>query len=78
MARVETLLEKLLIRVDSGGSQQRDSNTLVDSVETSPESSPPIVTPAADNAPIPSLFDNKAVRVIFCIRDVKLPLACAD
>ncbi|KAJ5202702.1 hypothetical protein N7449_004781 [Penicillium cf. viridicatum] len=66
MARVETLLEKLLIRVDGGGSQQRDSKSLLDSVETSPESSPPIVTPAtatpaADNAPVLSLFDNEAL-----------------
>lgn len=66
MARVETLLEKLLIRADCGGSQQLDSKSLLDSVETSPESSPPIVTPAtgipaADNAPVLSLFDNQAL-----------------
>lgn len=85
MARVETLLEKLLVRVDGGGSQQRDSKSPLDSVETSPESSvtPAIVTsaaatPTADNVPVLSLFDNEAVRVILCIRDVQLPLACAD
>lgn len=80
MARVETLLEKLLIRVDGGGSQQRDSKSPLDSVETSPESSvtPAAATPTADNVPVLSLFDNEAVRVILRIRDVQLPLACAD
>ncbi|KAJ9489819.1 hypothetical protein VN97_g3435 [Penicillium thymicola] len=56
MARVEMLLEKLLIRVDSGGSQQPDSKTVLDSVEISPESNPTIVTPA-----VLSLFDNEAL-----------------
>lgn len=69
MARVESLLEKLLIRVEGGSSQQHDSKSLIDSVETSPEGSPPIVTtatvtPAPDNAPVLSLFDNDAVRVV--------------
>lgn len=75
---MENLLETLLVRVDGGGSQQRDSKSLLDSVETSPESSdssPPIVapatvTPAADNAPLLSLLDNQVVRVIPCIKDV--------
>ncbi|OQD65082.1 hypothetical protein PENPOL_c006G06294 [Penicillium polonicum] len=63
MARVETLLEKLLIRVDGGGSQQRDSKSPLDSVETSPESSvtPAAATPTADNVPVLSLFDNEAL-----------------
>lgn len=86
MARVENLLETLLARVDGGGSQQRDSKSLLDSVETSPESSqssPPIVapvteTPAADNTPLLSRFDNQVVRVIPCIKDMQFPLARAD
>ncbi|KAJ5375012.1 Alpha/beta hydrolase fold-3 [Penicillium concentricum] len=48
MARVETLLEKLLIRVDgngNGSSQHGDSKSFIDWVETSPGSSPPTVTP---------------------------------
>ncbi|KAK4864871.1 hypothetical protein LT330_001494 [Penicillium expansum] len=66
MARVESLLEKLLIRVEGGSSQQHDSKSLIDSVEASPEGSPPIVTtatvtPAPDNAPVLSLFDNDAL-----------------
>ncbi|KAJ5700161.1 hypothetical protein N7536_003174 [Penicillium majusculum] len=69
MARVEKLLETLLVRVGGGGSQQRDSKSLLDSVETSPESSqssPPIVapataTPSADNTPLLSRFDNQVL-----------------
>ncbi|KAJ5848095.1 hypothetical protein N7455_012052 [Penicillium solitum] len=69
MARVENLLETLLVRVGGGGSQQRDSKSLLDSVETSPESSqssPPIVapataTPSADNTPLLSRFDNQVL-----------------
>ncbi|CAI7645631.1 unnamed protein product [Penicillium glandicola] len=57
MARVESLLEKLLIRVDGGSNQPRDSKSLIDTVETSPESSPPTVTPAPDTAPVFSLFN---------------------
>jgi hypothetical protein len=73
MARVETLLEKLLIRVDGGSNasngsigsnQQWDSKSPIDWAETSPESSPPTVTPAPDNAPILSLFNNQAVSII--------------
>lgn len=86
MARVENLLETLLVRVGGGGSQQRDSKSLLDSVETSPESSqssPPIVapataTPSADNTPLLSRFDNQVVRVIPWIKDVQFPLARAD
>ncbi|KGO78390.1 Alpha/beta hydrolase fold-3 [Penicillium italicum] len=61
MARVENLLEKLLIRVDGGSNLERDSKPLMESVETSPEASPPNVTPAPDNAPVLSLFDNDAL-----------------
>ncbi|KAJ5169445.1 transcriptional regulator family: Fungal Specific TF [Penicillium coprophilum] len=67
MARVETLLEKLLIRVDGGshgnGSNQSDSKSSIGRADTSPESSPPTVTPAPDKYPISSLFNNQALGV---------------
>ncbi|KAJ5840396.1 transcriptional regulator family: Fungal Specific TF [Penicillium rubens] len=58
MARTENLLEKLLIRVDSGNHQWHGLKSPMDTAETSPESNPPTVTPASDNAPVLSLFDN--------------------
>ncbi|KAF9250220.1 transcriptional regulator family: Fungal Specific TF [Penicillium roqueforti] len=61
MARVENLLEKLLIRVDGGNSQQGDLKSPLDLAETSLESSPSTVTPAPDSAPVLSLFDNEAI-----------------
>ncbi|CAG8904783.1 unnamed protein product [Penicillium egyptiacum] len=61
MARMENLLEKLLIRVDGGSHQQRDSRSPIDTAETSPGSKPPPVTPAPDNAPVFSLFDNESL-----------------
>lgn len=70
MARMENLLEKLLIRVDGGSYQQHDLKSPIDTAETSPESNPPTVTPASDNAPVLSLFDNESVRVTARIRDL--------
>ncbi|CAG7951420.1 unnamed protein product [Penicillium nalgiovense] len=61
MARMENLLEKLLIRVDGGSYQQHDLKSPIDTAETSPESNPPTVTPASDNAPVLSLFDNESL-----------------
>ncbi|OQE10008.1 hypothetical protein PENVUL_c005G07458 [Penicillium vulpinum] len=61
MARVEKLLEKLLIRVDGGGNQKWDSKSPIDSVEPNNESSPATVTPAPDNAPVLSLFNNETL-----------------
>ncbi|KAJ6189308.1 transcriptional regulator family: Fungal Specific TF [Penicillium mononematosum] len=76
MARMENLLEKLLIRVDGGNHQRHDSKSPIDTAETSPESNPPTVAPASDNAPVLSLFD-ESVRVATHIRDLQFPLARA-
>jgi hypothetical protein len=77
MARTENLLEKLLIRVDGGNHQWHGLKSPMDTAETSPELNPPTVTPASDNAPVLSLFDNEPVRATARIRDLQFPLARA-
>ncbi|KAJ5762258.1 transcriptional regulator family: Fungal Specific TF [Penicillium nucicola] len=54
MARVESMLEKLLLRVDSSdGFDQKTADATI-----SPTTTPPTVVPLQDNAPMLSLFRN--------------------
>ncbi|KAJ5779357.1 transcriptional regulator family: Fungal Specific TF [Penicillium paradoxum] len=57
LARVESLLEQLLIRVEDGGKHEERSKLPIE-IECS---TPATVTPAPDNVPVLSLFSNETL-----------------
>jgi hypothetical protein len=58
MARVESMLEKLLLRVDSSDDFDQNPVDATNTTETTPT-----VVPLQNNAPIFSLFRNDKVRI---------------
>lgn len=70
LGRVESLLENVLERLDSVGATEALPVLPSSGVDKSPNSSA-VVTPANENAPVLSLFDNEVV----CIQE--LAYACA-